>query len=86
MILSGGLDHLPGVDGPNAPDHPGAENFSRSPRSNWSRGLEEPRPKLLAIAAIVDPLIHSPDAVIYSPAEMLTAWPTTVIPHVPQCR
>src|SRR3954452_11364978 len=41
-------------------------------------GAEVLRNRALNCWPCVRSLIHSPDAVIHSPAEMLAAWPTTV--------
>ena len=54
-LLPEGLDHLLGVDRPDAADHPGAEIFLDPVDRTRCRGLEKPRPELLTVGAIVDP-------------------------------
>ena len=54
-LLSEGLDHLLGVDRPDAPDHAGAQiSFNPVDRTR-RRGLEKPRLELLTVSAIIDP-------------------------------
>ena len=54
-LLPEGLDHLLGIDGPDAPDHPGAEIFLDPVDRTRRRGLEKPRLELLPVGAIIDP-------------------------------
>ena len=54
-LLPEGFDHLLGIDGPDAPDHPGAEIFLDPVDRTRSRSLQKPRLELLAVGAIVDP-------------------------------
>ena len=54
-FLSEGLDHLPGVDRPDAPDHAGAQVFFDPVDRTRRRGLEKAGPELLTVGAIVDP-------------------------------
>ena len=54
-LLPEGLDHLLGIDRPDAPDHPGAEIFLDPVDRTRRRGLEKPRLELLTVGAIVDP-------------------------------
>ena len=54
-LLPEGFDHLLGIDGPDAPDHPGAEIFLDPVDRTRSRSLQKPRFELLAVGAIVDP-------------------------------
>src|SRR5208282_3551771 len=55
-LLAEGLDHLLGVDRPDAPDHAGAQVFLDPVDRTWRRGLEKARPELLTVGAIVDPI------------------------------
>ena len=59
--LPEGLDHLLGVDRPDAPDHAGAQVFLDPVDRTWGRGLEKPRLELLAVGAIVDPFARCGD-------------------------
>ena len=54
-LLAEGLDHLLGIDRPDAPDHAGAQIFLDPVDRTRRRGLEKPRPELLTVSAIVDP-------------------------------
>jgi hypothetical protein len=54
-LLPEGLDHLLGVDRPDAPDHPGAQIFLDPVDRARRRGLEKPRLELLTVGAVVDP-------------------------------
>ena len=54
-LLTEGLDHLLGIDRPDAADHPGAQVFLDPIDRTWRRGLEKARPELLTVGAIVDP-------------------------------
>ena len=53
--LAEGADQLPRVDRPDAADHPGAEVFLDPLDRRRRRRLEERRPELDAVGAIVDP-------------------------------
>ena len=54
-LLSEGLDHLLGIDRPDAADHPGAQVFLDPVDCARGRGLEKPRLELLTVGAIIDP-------------------------------
>ena len=54
-FLTEGLDHLLGVDRPDAADHPGAQiSFDPVDRAR-RRGLEKSRLELLTVGVIIDP-------------------------------
>src|SRR3954469_17150366 len=50
-----GFDHLLGVDGPDAADHPGGKIFLDALDRTRCRGAHETRLELLAMGAVVDP-------------------------------
>jgi hypothetical protein len=54
-LLPEGLDHLLGVDRPDAADHPGAKIFLDPVDRARRRDLEKSRLELLTVGAIVDP-------------------------------
>ena len=74
-FLAERLDHLLGVDRADAADHARAEILLDA----FGRGRAEVRMKrALNCWPWVRSLIHSPEAVIHSPAEIVAACPTTV--------
>ena len=60
-LLPESLDHLLGVDRPDASDHPGAQIFLDPVYRTRGRSLEKPRLELLAVGAIVDPFARCSD-------------------------
>ena len=60
-LLAKGLDHLLGVDRPDAADHAGAEIFLDAVDGRRRGGADEARLELLAMGAIVDPFARCGD-------------------------
>lgn len=60
-LLGEGPDELLRVGGANAADHSRAEVFLDPLDRRWRGGLQEPRPVLQAVRAVVDPLASGRD-------------------------